>query len=76
MLFALGQSWVVLGEDAKPEVTPPQFSVTATYEYSGRKVTEVSRVDLRPYIGSTNKGNPIVEELERIRKVLEKNNQT
>lgn len=76
MLFALGQSWVVLGEDAKPEVTPPQFSVTATYEYSGRKVTEVSRVDLRPYIGSTNEGNPIVEELERIRKVLEKNHQT
>lgn len=72
MFFALGQSWVVLGEDAKPEVTPPQFKVTATYEYSGRKVTEVSLVDLRPYIGSTSGGNPIVEELERIRKVLEK----
>jgi hypothetical protein len=72
MLFALGQSWVVLGDDAKPEITPPKFSVTARYEYSGRKVVEVTRIDLRPYIGSTHEDDPLVEELERIRKVLEK----
>jgi hypothetical protein len=72
LLFALAQSWIVLGKDAKNEITPPQFSVTATYQYLGKKVTEVTRIDLRPYIGSEGEHDPVVEELEKIRKVLEK----
>jgi hypothetical protein len=71
MMFCLGQGWVVLGDDTKPHVTPSQFNVTASYQYLDRTVTEVTRIDLRPYIGSEVEPDPLVEELERIRKVLE-----
>ncbi len=72
LIFALGQGWVIFGENAGPDVCPTQFNVTATYSYFGKEVTEVSRIDLRPYIGTEGERDPVVEELERIREVMEK----
>lgn len=69
--FCLGQGSVLLGKDAKEEATPSQFSITATYEFIGKQVSEVSRIDLRPYIGTEADRDPVAEELERIRKVME-----
>lgn len=72
LLFALGQGWVIFGEERNLEATPPQFSVTVAYEYFEKRVEELNKIDLRPYIGTEGEREPIVEELERIRKVLEK----
>jgi hypothetical protein len=72
LLFALGQGWVIFRKDARPEITPSQFNVTAQYEFRGHKVEEVNRIDLRPYMGSEGERDPVVEELERIRQVMEK----
>jgi hypothetical protein len=69
--FALGQGWVIFGENAQPDVCPTQFNITATYEFLGKVVEEVNRIDLRPYIGTEGEHDPVVEELERIRKVME-----
>lgn len=71
LIFALGQGWVIFGEDAQPDVCPSQFNVTATYEFFEKKVSEVNRIDLRPYIGTEGEHDAVVEELERIRKVME-----
>lgn len=71
LLFALGQGSVLFGEKANPAATPPQFNITATYEFFGKKVEEVNRIDLRAYLGTEGEHDPVVEELERIRKVLE-----
>ena len=71
LIFALGQGWVIFGENAQPDVCPTQFNVTATYEFLEKEATEVNRIDLRPYIGTEGEHDPIVEELERIRKVME-----
>jgi hypothetical protein len=71
LIFALGQGWVLFGEDAQPDVSPTQFNVTATYEFLGKRVEEINPVDLRPYIGTEGERVPVVEELERIRKVME-----
>ena len=71
LIFALGQGWVIFGENSSSDVCPAQFNVTATYEFLGKEVTEVNRIDLRPYIGTEGERDPIVEELERIRKVME-----
>jgi hypothetical protein len=71
LLFALGQGWVLFGEKANPPATPVQFNITATYEFFGKKVEEVNSIDLRPYLGTEGEHDPLVEELERIRKVLE-----
>ncbi len=69
--FCLGKGPVLLDHDAKEEAVPTQFSITATYEFAGKQVSEVSRIDLRPYIGTEADRDPIAEELERIRKVME-----
>lgn len=71
LIFGLAQGWVLFGEKAQPDICPSQFSVTAKYEFFGKTVQEVTQVDLRPYLGSEGERDPIVEELERIRKVLE-----
>lgn len=72
LIFALGPGWEFFGENEKPDVCPTQFSITAIYEFVGKKVEEVHRIDLRPYIGTEGERNPVAEELERIRKVMEK----
>lgn len=72
LIFALAQGWVIFGGDGKPDVCPVQFNVTATYEFLGKRVEEVNRVDLRPYPSTEGERNPVVEELERIRQVMEK----
>lgn len=71
LIFALGPGWVLFGESAQPDVSPTQFNVTATYEFLGKRVEEMNRIDLRPYLGSVGELDPVVEELERIRKVME-----
>ena len=63
---------MIFGEDSQPEITPPQFNVTASYKFRGKQIEETNRIDLRPYIGSEGGRDPVVEELEKIREVLEK----
>ena len=71
LIFALGQGWVLFGDNAQPDVSPTQFNVVATYEFLGKKIEELNHVDLRPDIGTEGERDPLVEELERIRKVIE-----
>lgn len=70
LIFALGQGPVLFGEEANPVATTVQFNITATYEFFGKRVEEVNRIDLRPYLGTQIEHDPVVEELEQIRKVL------
>ena len=72
LLFALAQGPVLFGPGAQSEVVPTRFAITASYGFSGKRVDEVTQIDLRPYIGSEGETSPIVEELERIREVLKK----
>lgn len=72
LIIALAQGGVIFGENVQPDICPTQFNVTATYEYLGKEVAELNRIDLRPYIGTEGEHDPVVEELERIRKVMEK----
>lgn len=71
LLFTLGPGWILFGKDAKPDATPLQFNVTATYEFNKRKVTEITSVDLRPYLGSEGAHDQLVEEIEKLRKTIE-----
>ncbi len=72
LIFGLGQGHMVFSENAQPDVCPTQFSITATYDFFGKSVTEINQIDLRPYASSEGARDPVVEELERIRGVLEK----
>lgn len=70
LFFALAQGWLIFGESKHS--LPQQFVVTATYSYMGKQVVEKNFIDLRPFAQSEGKRNPIVEELEKIRKAHEK----
>ncbi|WP_180980432.1 hypothetical protein [Vibrio diazotrophicus] len=70
LFFALGQGWLIFGESKHS--MPEQFVVTASYSYMDKVVVEKSHIDLRPFARSEGEKNPIVEELEKIRKAQEK----
>lgn len=71
LVFALAQGWAILGNGGKSDICPTQFKITTIYEYSGKQVKEHHNIDLRCYVGSEGSRDPVVEELERIRKAIE-----
>jgi hypothetical protein len=72
LVFALAQGFVIFAPGADAGIVPQQFSVSAAYGFAGKQVHETHRVDLRPYIGSEGELDPVVEELEKLRKLAEK----
>lgn len=74
LLFALAQGNVVLCKDDQASICPKQFNITATYDFFEKSITEITPIDLRPYVNSEGARDPLVEELERIRRILEKAN--
>jgi len=62
LLFHLGVGHRIL----RSALSPLQFTVTAQYEYSGRKVKEESVVDLQPFGNSGKPIDPLAERLEGI----------
>jgi hypothetical protein len=71
LIFGLAESWVIFQEGGNTEC-PVQFKVTSEYEFFGKKYEERHYIDLRAYLGTVGELDPVVEELERIRKVMEK----
>ena len=79
--FLLGPGYSIFGGNA--DHCPREFQITATYFTGAERVTEISNVDLNPYLHTEAPTDPIVEELaklrekigelERIRKALEAN---
>jgi len=72
ILFYLAQGFDLFGENAKEDITPSVFTITARYEYSGKKVEEKTVVDLRPYLNSAIPHDPIVEKLKDIKDSIDK----
>ncbi|MCG7565512.1 hypothetical protein MHM95_04365 [Pseudoalteromonas sp. CnMc7-15] len=71
LVFPLAQSFLILGEEASASC-PAEFSVTATYEYANKTVTEVSYIDIEAFSGGEVDRDPLVNEVEKIRKIYEK----
>jgi len=72
IVFGLAQGFVVLGNEADPSVTPPVFSIDATYSYGEKTVSETTTIDLRPYKESMDRPSALADELKGIREQLEK----
>lgn len=71
LLFALAEGWIVLADNADQQITPKQFEILSKYQYQDKSVIENHKIDLRPFGASEGAKDPVVEELEKIRKVLE-----
>lgn len=72
LLFSLAQGWVIFGDKADENVTPHQFKITAEYSALGEVVSESTSVDLRPFLNSEGERDGVVDELEKLRKEIEK----
>lgn len=72
LVFGLAQSWMLFQGSGKPDICPTQFTITAQYEFSDKAVDEKNFIDLRGYVGSEGERDPLVDELERLRKVVER----
>lgn len=72
LIFALAQGWNVFGDTPQSESCPAKFTVTAEYDCLGKRIAESSPIDLTAFMGSEGERDPVVEELERMRKAIEK----
>jgi hypothetical protein len=72
LTFDLAQGFKMFGNGADSDVVPTTFTITASYEFSGKKVEERNVIDLRPFEESTQPRDLIVSELKEIRKAIEK----
>lgn len=50
--FSLAQGFKIFEGNVENPKLPHTFSVTAEYEFADKKVREVNRIDLRPYLGA------------------------
>ena len=72
LIFGLAQGWMLFQGSGKPDICPTQFTITAQYEFSGKTVSESQYIDLRGYMGSEGERDPLVDEIEKLRKAVEK----
>ncbi len=67
----LGQGPHFFGDGAKQNLTPETFTVEAAYEFGGKAVTESTIIDFRPYLMTDLPRQPLAQELNDIKRVLE-----
>lgn len=71
LLFLIGTGWKLPPLEQAKESAPLIFKVKAEYGFSNERVSESTTIDLRPFTGTTVYKEPVIEELERIRKLIE-----
>ncbi|MES2189607.1 MAG: hypothetical protein V4454_05750 [Pseudomonadota bacterium] len=70
--FSLAQGFKVFeGSTENPDM-PHTFSITAKYEFAGRQVQEVNRIDLRPYLGADVPQDAYIRKLREMSESLKK----
>ncbi len=72
LLFDLGVGHQIFAGEADQAVCPHTFTVSAEYQHVKSKYSEQTHVDLRPYMGTSVPQHPVVEEMERVRKSIDK----
>ncbi|MGA7561621.1 MAG: hypothetical protein WBW55_00245 [Desulfobaccales bacterium] len=71
LIFDLAQGFKIFAEDADPNLMPRLFTITATYQFFGKKVIENNIIDLNPFEGSTQPRDLLLSELGNIRNSIE-----
>lgn len=72
LLFVLGNGPALYGSANSDSLSPLVFQVTAKYRSGSDQFSEASTVDLRPYINTDLPHDPLVEELEKLRREVAK----
>jgi hypothetical protein len=69
LVFGLGTGSVIFKNAQK---CPHRFDVKATYKHNGTEIEEVTLIDLQPFQRAVVPHDPIADEIERLRKSVEK----
>jgi hypothetical protein len=72
LIFNLGPGFKIFGDTANGKTMPVTFTITATYAFVGKVVTETTTVDLRPFLGMHLSYDPVVEHLNDIRESVKR----
>lgn len=71
LLFYLGMGFQIFADNTDPKLTPSEFTITATYSYSGTKVSEKTTIDLEAYRKtSLPPEHALVSQLKEIARAL------
>ena len=70
--FDLAQGFNLGTSENDKVLTPMRFKINAQYEFAGFQYNEDFNIDLHPFMGSTIKRSKMNDELEKIRKILER----
>lgn len=70
LLFLLGTGPSLFGGKKDEDISPLTFNVAAEYSWCKSTTTELSAIDLRPYINTDVPHDPIAEELKKIKDEL------
>ncbi len=68
--FALGMGHQIFSQTADDDVSPKSFSVTATYSFSGKRVNEVTEIDLSPYLETDLPRNVVYDGLSEVKEAI------
>lgn len=71
LLFDLGMGFKIFANDSVPAVCPTTFEVSADYSHATNTYSEITHVDLRPYLGTSVPQHPVVEELKHVRESID-----
>jgi hypothetical protein len=71
IIFPLAQGAIIFSQSEEQSKLPRTFSITAEYDFASRRVAEINRIDLRPYLMAGIPQDAYARKLESIRKSLE-----
>lgn len=71
LTFALAQGFIIFAPDADQNAVPQKFKITAEYNFGTKEFHETNHIDLRPYIGTEGERDPLVDEVEKLRKLVQ-----
>lgn len=73
LFFMLCQGFNLEKSHGGKVVTPNEFTVSAHFEFSGKRIDQSHKIDLRAYLRVSHDRHELLDELEKIRKALENN---
>jgi hypothetical protein len=72
LIFVLGVGGTIFAQGVDEGLCPKVFGVSANYRYGDTQYVEQTTIDVRPMLHSTVAQDPVANELEKLRAVVEK----
>lgn len=75
LLFPLDEYFVVLGDETDRNMKPMRFSITASYSFGDKVVSESTPIDLGTFLHSHAPHDPVVRQLKAIAENIKEHSQ-